>query len=498
MNKLGALDANFLYTETDNMVNHVASVQMMQLPEGQTASQFVEGLRTFTAARMHLVPYLHRKLKFVPGNFDHPVWIEDRNVDLNHHIYEVEVDAPGGRDELDRKVAELHSKRMDLTRPLWNLVVITGLQGNRVAYYQQTHHAAIDGVSGQTAIMTMMDETPEHPDVVAPAADSGADDDSMATLFEQTFTNLLNYQLDSATRFVGGMDASYRMFQRMINPSLGLGAMSRPAVKTRFNQAIGPRKAFASAEMSLAEMKQIGKPLGCTLNDVFLAVCGGALHRYLDRRGELPEQSLTAGCPVSLRRPEDKGYGNKVTMMCVDLATDATSPVGRLLRIKQSAEVAKGVTADMANGYFPEVSLPGLPAMMSSMTAMAEMSGAANTMPAPYNVVISNVPGPRETLYSNGAEMLTHYPVSIAAHGLGLNITVQSYRGMMYVGITACEDALPDAWQLRDDLLSAFDELRQALDPARVSPIRPVVAVKVDEPLTEKVSDENELPAKVA
>ena len=498
MNKLGALDANFLYTETDKMVNHVASVQVMQLPDGTDPAHFVEGLKTYTEARLHLVPYLHRKLKFVPGNFDHPVWITDHSIDIANHIYTEAIDAPGGREEMDRKIAEIHSRRMDLTRPLWNLVVLTGLPDNQVAYYQQTHHAAIDGVSGQTAIMTMMDTTPLHPAVPAAVVDA-MPDDSMAQMFEQTFMNLLNYQIDTTQRLFGTMDASTRLFQRMINPSLGLGAMANAPVKTRFNQAIGERKAFSSAEMSLAELKQIGKPFGCTLNDVFLAVCGGGLRRYLARRDELPAQTLTAGCPVSLRRPEDTGFGNKVTMMCVELATDETAPLTRLLRIKQSAQVAKGVTADMANGYFPEVSLPLLPAMMSSMTALAEMAGAGNAMQAPYNVVISNVPGPRETLYSNGAEMLTHYPVSIAAHGLGLNITVQSYKDTMYVGITACEDALPDAAQLRDDLLFAFNELRQTLNPASILPIRGSKSVPVVAGAEQTATAASEdLPSKVA
>ena len=488
MDKLGALDANFLYSETDNVKNHVATVQVMQLPEGAEPQAFIASLKLFIGNRVHLVPYLHRKVREVPGRLDHPVWVHDTHFDINNHVFEVAVDAPGGQDEIDACVAQLHAVRMDVTKPLWNLYVLTGLPDNQVAYYYQTHHAAIDGVSGQLAIQRLFDESYDHPDISPPEGFALEENASLSGLMADTWANLLRFQVDAASRYLGSLESSHRMLQRMVNPGLGLGALAQPAPRTRFNDNVAPERSWVSTSLPIADLKQVAKPMGCTLNDAFLAVCGGALRRYLSRRGELPAESLVAACPVSLHEPGDRSFGNKVTMMLVELATDETAPLTRLLRVHQSAETAKGVTADMAAGYDPDVSLPGLPAVMTSMARLGELSGIASQLTPVSNVVISNVPGPRKPLFSNGAEMLTHYPVSLVTHGQGLNITVQSYCDEMFVGITACADALPDAKLLRDDLLAAFAELRACLEPAQIADFRIVNEPGPEAPVASQVA----------
>jgi hypothetical protein len=178
---------------------------------------------------------------------------------------------------------------------------------------------------------------------------------------------------------------------------------------------------------------------------------------------------MIAGCPVSLRTSGEKRMGNQITMMNVNLATHIEDPKLRLVEIHESATTAKSVTADLADGYESNVSLPGLPAIVAMAAASAERSRAADVIRSPMNVVISNVPGPREPLYANQAKMLTHHPVSIPAHGVGLNITVQSYAGTMYFALTACARALPDAGELRDDMIASFLELRQLLTPHNIS-----------------------------
>jgi WS/DGAT/MGAT family acyltransferase len=197
------------------------------------------------------------------------------------------------------------------------------------------------------------------------------------------------------------------------------------------------------------------------LNDVFLAVCSGALRRYLGRLGELPERSLVAGCPVSLRRPGDKSLNNQVTMMQVSFATDEADPVKRLLRIARSSIQAKGVVAAIASSYDTDVALPGLPGLVRAAAQFNERLNLADAPAAgvPFNMVVSNVPGPRQPLYSLGGRVLTHYPVSIPAHGQAMNVTVQSYADHLFFGITGCARALPDAPVFRDDLLDAYAEL---------------------------------------
>lgn len=475
MYKLGALDANFLYTETEMTPNNIASIQRLELPEGVSASDYVVSLRGYMQQRLHLMPYLHRKLKFVPGNLDHPFWVEAGKVDLNKHIVEIPLEVPGSMAQLEQKIAELHSVNMDRSRPLWAMYIITGLEDGTVANYNQIHHAAVDGMAGQLAITTLMDTTPEHPSV-EPVAGVPASHDGIATLLQMSMENLFRYQIGTATRVLGGMESMRRVIQRAVDPSRKFGALFETAPRTRFNHPVGKARSYAMGECALTDVKNMGKQLGASINDVFLAVCAGGLRRYLARHDELPETGLIAGCPVSLRRPGDKNLGNAVTMMNVNLGTHIEDPKLRLMSIHESAQIAKEVTADLADGFDSEVSLLGLPAMLSMAASAAERTGAADRLPIPMNVVISNVPGPREELFFNGARMLTHYPVSIPAHGVGLNITVQSYRDKMYFALTACEKAIGDADVLRDDILAAYVELRQLLMPNNVSAFRTALA----------------------
>ncbi|HKI73904.1 MAG TPA: wax ester/triacylglycerol synthase family O-acyltransferase [Pseudomonadales bacterium] len=473
MQKLGALDANFLYNESDLMPNHIASVQRLELPEGVEPGQFIESLKDFLMARRHLVPYMYRKLKFVPGNFDHPFWVYDDAFDMDNHVVEVPVPAPGDLAQLEQTIAGIHEIRMDRDKPLWNMYVLTGLEDGTVAYYSQVHHSAIDGMGGQAATMLLMDETPDHPEIECPESFPPVRGDEMAEMARMTLENLLKFQIGNASRVLGSMESMRRMMQRAMDPSRHFGAFGQRAPATRFNKSIGKSRSYAVGEFPLQDIRTMGREFGCTVNDVFMAICAGGLRRYLERREELPAAGLIAGCPVSLRSARDRDMGNRITMMNVNLSTQVKDPKLRLLAISQSSQVAKEVTADLAHGYDPNVSLPGLPAMIAMSAAAAEGTRAADMMAPPINLVISNVPGPRNTLYSNGARMLTHYPVSIPAHGVGLNITVQSYVGSLYFSITACAAALPDAQRLRDDMLSAYLELREALLPTNVSTLRP-------------------------
>jgi WS/DGAT/MGAT family acyltransferase len=260
------------------------------------------------------------------------------------------------------------------------------------------------------------------------------------------------------------VDSAARLIQRTFDPRKGLGAIMEGAPRTRFNRAVEQRRSYSTGELSVAGMKEIAEVSQAKLNDVFLAVVSGALRRYLKRAGELPERALVAGCPVSVRKEGDKSTGNQVTMMLVSLATAISNPVDVLQTIARSSRSAKGLTADLSESLDTDVSLPGLPGLLKGGLQLAERAGVANLPGSrvPCNVVVSNVPGPQVPLYSCGARVLTHYPVSIPAHSQALNITVQSYNGVMYFGITACAKALPDADLLRDDMLAAYQELAAA------------------------------------
>ncbi len=473
MYKLGALDAGFLYNETDRSPQHIASVQILELPEGMSEDQYFERVKSLMASRIHLVPYFTNKLQFVPFNMDHPLWVKDRAFSIENHVHRLEVAAPGDRQALEAAVASLHEQRLDRSRPLWDLWILTGLEGGRVATYNRCHHACLDGMAGQAMIATVMDVT-EEPREVKPAPAGffdRKDEQSPFQLLAGAAESFAKYQAKQPLAAFKAMETSARLFRRTFDPSKGLGAVSTPAPSTRFNKAVQKQRTYVTGELPLESVKNIAKLTHTKVNDVFLAVVGGGLRRYFERSGELPAASMVAGCPVSLRQPGDTNPNNQVTMMMVSMGTDEEDAGERLQTVAQSARTAKGFTQDVAESYDAEVSLPGLPAALTGGVRMLELTQAPNLpgVRPPCNVVVSNVPGPNMQLYMAGAKVLTHYPVSIPAHGQGVNVTVQSYNGDLYFALTACAKALPDGDALRDDMLAEFEALKARYDLPTVS-----------------------------
>ncbi|MFU8815920.1 MAG: WS/DGAT/MGAT family O-acyltransferase [Pseudomonadales bacterium] len=476
MQKLAGLDAGFLYNETQRAPQHIASVQVLELPPGAEVFGFIADLKKLLLVRSHLVPYFTNKLQYVPLQLDHPVWVRDEAFDIEHHVRHVEVPQPGGRSEFEATIAKLHEQPLDRSRPLWEIWVLSGLEGGRVAYYHRVHHACLDGVSGQLAIQAIMDVTPE-PRAVEPPPPAFARRPKAHSTFDLivgAMENIAKFQIRQASRLLQHADTAARLWQRSVDPSKGLGAVADEAPRTRLNRPVHNARSYATGELPLGDVKLIGKATGTTINDVFLAICSGALRRYFSRSDELPAKSLIAGCPVSLRQPGDEAGNNQVTMMLVSLASNEADPVKRLLQIGHSSVQAKGFVADVAGSYDTDLALPGLPGLLSAAAGMLESGNLTESaLPRlPCNVVVSNVPGPREQLYSLGAKVLTHYPVSIPAHTQGANITVQSYQGQLFFAITACARALPDAAVLRDDMLAAFAELKERVlkTPATLVP----------------------------
>lgn len=347
-----------------------------------------------------------------------------------------------------------------------------------------------------------MDVTPEPRTVAPPPADfwrrpSGFDALSLLT---GAFENLAKFQVRQASAVLGHAETARRLWQRAVDGTRGLGAITEGAPATRFNRAVQRARTFATGELPLADVRRIGKATGTSVNDVFLAICSGALRRYLERCGDLPERSLVAGCPVSLRKPGDTTSNNQVTMMLVSFATDEADPVKRLLKIGRSSVQAKGFVSDVSDSYDADVALPGMPALFSTAVRWLESADVVDVAPPrlPCNVVVSNVPGPRDQLYSLGARVLTHYPVSIPAHGQGVNITVQSYAGQMFFGVTACARALPDADALRNDLLAAFVELKAAVLQAPKAVPPQDLEVEVPLPPLGSQPDAFEVPSQAA
>jgi WS/DGAT/MGAT family acyltransferase len=489
MYKLSGLDAGFLYNETELCPQQVGTVQLMELPEGVDVDGFIVDVDGFIVAlkqmlmeRIHLVAYLTNRLVETPFLFDHPVWTTDTDFHIDNHVERREVPQPGRREQWEGVVAELHEQPFDRSKPLWRLVVLTGLEEGHIACYQAMHHACIDGLSGQIATELLMDRKPqprvvERPpnDLFRPRPVSALDLTSLAV------ENLLKAWARQAAGVLDAFDSAVRVQRRAWawEPGAGFGALADAAPDTRFNQSIGAERTYASGEVGLTPAKKIAMVTGCTLNDLFLALCGGGIRRYLERRGELPEASMIAGCPVSLRQPGDHSMSTQVTLMQVTLGTEHADPIRRLTAIAASSRTAKSVTADLAGFVDANPVGPWLPLLQQAFAKLGEGARVADSMPVPFNVLVSNVPGPRHELYSAGARMLTHYPVSIPAHGLGVNITLQSYNGTMFFAITACARTLPDAAVLRDDMLAEFAALQSILRAPTPEPRRTTVPAAV-------------------
>ncbi|HSG91585.1 MAG TPA: wax ester/triacylglycerol synthase family O-acyltransferase [Pseudomonadales bacterium] len=478
MDKLKILDASFLYAETDSTPMHIAGVQHFEVPPA-IRDDYFESLRQYVSERVHLIPFMTRRVKMSPLGLDHPVWVRDTDFDIDRHVQRTAVPSPGTPKQLEQVIARLHETRLDRRHPLWEFWLIEGLEDGSVVWYTKYHHACIDGMAGQAIIDILFSDTPDIPPVPMPVDGRDDEDPGILSLFWDAARNAGAQPLRSARLLPGLARTAWSLAGRALDAERGLGALGQRAPRTRFNVAIGPYRNFAIGTLSLSQVKALGKAHDCKVNDVFMAVCAGALARYLEERGELPERPLIAGAPVSTRAADDKSMSNSVSMLLTSLETQRRDPIERLLAIRDSASRGKGVVGDLSGAGIDDLTIPGLPAAFRGLMAVADRFRLGDFLPMPVNLVISNVPGPRRQVYLNGAAMRSHFPASIPAHGNAMNITVQSYLDRLDFSITACLDAVPDADRLRDYMCDAFAEL-QALSGQSASvsaaPVPPVRA----------------------
>ena len=457
MNRLNGTDASFLYAETARTPMHIGSVQLIDVPADRRATFFGD-LKSLMRARAGRLRYIDHRLEHAPLQLDHPRWTAC-DVDYDTHVERVEAPAPGDITQLERVVANLHASPLDRSRPLWKTYYIDGLEHGRAAYFNVIHHACLDGVSGQTAVDVLTDPTPSGtPPKSTPARASRAVAPPTAQP-RAALENLLDAQFESLANAARGLDAAFRMGRRALT-ALQRRNVAGFAPPTPINRAIGPLRNYAMLRISLTDVRAIGKAHDCSINDVLLTLCGGALRNYLATRGALPQREMIAGVPVSMRSAGDKTLNTQVSMMRVGLATNVADPLERLTAVHASAAEAKNEAHDFAALAAASPWIPALPWFGRVAAAAWDASDAADYLPPWINLVISNVPGPRSVRYSNGARMLTHFPVSIPAHGAAVNITAQSYAEYFDIGVTACARAVPDVALLRDALRDAYIELR--------------------------------------
>ena len=479
MDHLSGLDATFLYLETPEQPMHVGGLNIFELPAGYEGD-FVDDLRAHITQRMHLAPVFRRKLVNMPFELANPIWVADDDLDMEYHIRCTVLPKPGSRAQLDKLVGRLHSSLLDRSRPLWEFYVIEGLQsppdapaGTRhVAFYSKVHHAAVDGAAGVALANAIMDIT-AIPRAVRPAPQRRAMTTDNFGIAELAVAGIKNTALQSAAlakNLPALARAAYSMLRppKSEEPTLGLAGLemvdSPPknrwfAPKTPINVSITNQRTFSSLSFPLAAIKHVAKGNGVTLNDVVMAICSGALRRYLADLNALPDQSLLAAVPISLREVGNTDMNTQASMLRISLASTVADPKARLLAISQASKSAKVASASM-NAVMPtDFPSLGVPWILSGMAALFGRSKLANNMAPLANVVISNVPGPNMALYLAGAKMVTYYPVSIVTHSLALNVTVQSYNGSLDFGLIACRKVMPDLPELGKYMQKSFGEM---------------------------------------
>ncbi len=466
MNHLSGLDATFLHLESPEMPMHIGSLCVMDLPSGFASDDFFEHAKQRVAERMHLADLFTRKLALIPFDLSNPVWVEDEDVDIEYHVRHVTLPKPGTNRLLQQYVARLHSSLLDRSRPLWEFFIIDGLKSGQVALYTKAHHAGMDGQAGMAVAQAIFDMEPMGRIVKPPRpkARSHRYQLGMAELGGAALRNTA-LQVAKLVQTAPQMLRAVRDLVATPHESTGKRRWGLPeqlklfGPRTMLNTTITNQRTFAGRTISLAETKFIGKTLGGTLNDVVMTTTAGALRRYLKEHNNLPDKTLLAAIPVSLREAGDTSANNQVSFVTSVLGTDIADPVQRLRVIHAASEANKQMMGRVKTAMPSDFPLFGAPWLMSGVAAAVSRSGLLSTLPPISNLIISNVLGSPVPLYFAGAKLASFYPVSIVIHSMALNVTVQSYADRLDYGLIACRRAMPDVADLGDYLLAEHQVL---------------------------------------
>ncbi len=478
MRQLTGLDAQFLALETPRQSGHVGGLAVLDPSTRANGRLELADVHNMLAQRLALLPPFRWRLKEVPLGLDYPYWIDDPDFDLEYHVREIALAPPPTDEKLGEQVARIFARPLDRTRPLWEVYLIHGLQDGHVALLTKIHHAAVDGMSGQEILSVLLDLTPEGRE--APAADDSPPDREPGDLemlgrgllgapryfgrvvqaLPSTLPNLEDAPLINevpGARMLGRTTSRVtRALRRRPSRVLERSTHSRP--RTSFNGHVSAHRRFAFGQLSLDEVKAVKNVHGFTVNDVVVAICTGAVRRWLIEHDELPDQPLVAQVPVSVRTEEQRGtFGNRIGMMSVPLFTNEEDPEERLRLTHEALRAAKERHQALPAQLLQDAT-QFIPPAVFARAARVTFSLAATRTPV-WNLVISNVPGPPFPLYCVGARMVAHYPVSVITDGMGLNITVMSYCGRLDFGIVADREQMRDVWKLIEWLEASLQEL---------------------------------------
>ncbi|WP_371194400.1 wax ester/triacylglycerol synthase family O-acyltransferase [Glaciecola sp. SC05] len=451
-NKLNALDLAFLSLEKQSTPVNVASLAIFEIPKNYKGN-FPKDLLTKLESQPPGAPF-NQKLSSV-RSAALPSWEIDENFDIHYHVRHSALPKPGKMEDLLELASRLHSRLLDRERPLWEFHLIEGVENNQFALYMKMHHAAIDGMGGielmENCLSLVAQDEVKAPWVGVPKYQKMATQESLG-LKEKT------------TKFVEKVSSSSKMVQDLSKMFMGQGLKAVgidkntspvpfSAPKSLFNVPITGARRFAVKNLSLAELKALGKQANATVNDIVLALCSGALRKYMMDKGALPKKSLIASVPVSVRQVNRSG--NQITYVIANLATNEPDTMTRLNLIGQSTQDAKSelvnVSTDAATNFA---------VMAQGVVAVLNQLNLSSITPPAANVTISNVPGPRQPLYFGQAKLKATYPLSVLIDGQSLNITVVSYCDSIGFGLMACRDTIGDVQVIADYIEEAIEGIK--------------------------------------
>ncbi|MET0237523.1 MAG: wax ester/triacylglycerol synthase family O-acyltransferase [Kibdelosporangium sp.] len=450
-------DSMFLLAESREHPMHVGGLQLYTLPDDAGPDYLSRIYHSLVAGEQHVQPLFRQRPRRPVSSLGQWSWTSDQQLDMEYHVRLSALPRPGRVRELLELTSRLHGSLLDRHRPLWEFHLIEGLEGNRFATYSKVHHALMDGVSSLMLANRALSADPTTMDMppvwAVPPVDRPPDTTSGGGGPLAVFETLRTTAADIA----GVLPAMVKNANTALREQASVLPFQAP--RSIFNVQITGARRFAAQAWSVDRIKSIRRATGATLNDVVLAMCSGALRRYLLDLGALPDRPLIAMVPVSLRGKQKniEASGNSVGAILVNLGTHLEDPAERFTQIQSSAQVAKRSLAELS-----PLQILALSGLTMAPLAFAPVPGVVRLTPPPFNLIISNVPGVPKPLYWNGARLQGTYPLSIPYDGQALNITITSYADNLQFGLTGCRRNVPHLQRLLGHLEESLSELEKA------------------------------------
>ena len=469
MRQLQGMDASFVALETRNSPMHIGSILIYNPETAPGGFVRYKDILRFFQSRLQLSKTVRQRLVKVPFDLDYPYWIEDKEFDLEYHVRHVALPKPGDWRQLCIQAARIFARPLDLTRPPWEFTVIEGLDNvpgvapGSFAMVSKVHHSAIDGMSGMDLMQALHTLDPNTPPPNEPDPWVGEDPPNFAELLTKSWLNSLTNparQLEVAAKAMPGLA---RTIKGLVSRDFKLhGEMIAP--RSRFNAVISPNRVIEGRSVPLADIKMIRQAVpGAKVNDVFLTIVGGAMRKYLLSKDDLPDKTLTAMAPISVRGSAEKGdMGNQVAAMIAPLGTHLADPLERLAYVNSQTVNSKAMTDAIGARNMTEMSKVSPALFMALGAQLYTRLGLADRVNPPFTTVVTNVPGPPVPIYSTGARLESMMGLVCLTDGMGLGHVVQSYVKEASIAFTACRKLMPDPEFYAGCIEESFTELRDA------------------------------------